>query len=194
MPKITKGHNSWSIFQNFFKSYSGHLLITTNPFTKFQGSSSNSFWDILLTRYKCPKLQRAITQEVFFKISSKVNQFVYSSLPVYLSSFKALALILFEIFCWQDCINIFSKDRNSEKGQNPVKKKKYLSAIFSWGIHIRNFKTVAFTVLKLCYASNSVSDGRTNNSEAICTPPPSPNFFEVGGIMIILTSKTMQHV
>ena len=65
-----------------------------------------------------------------------------------------------------------------------------MSAIFSWGIHIWNFKTVAFTVLKLCYASKSVTngrtdgrkdrrtDGRTNNPEAIC---PS-NFFEVGGI------------
>ena len=59
-------------------------------------------------------------------------------------------------------------------------------------MHTRNFKTVAFTVLKLCYASKSVMngrmdrqkegrmDGRTNNPEAIC---PS-NFFEVGGIKI----------
>ena len=69
-----------------------------------------------------------------------------------------------------------------------------MSAIFSWGIHIWNFKTVAFTVLKLCYASKSVTngrtdgrtDGRTNNPEAIC---PS-NFFEVGGIINgILQSK-----
>ena len=54
-----------------------------------------------------------------------------------------------------------------------------------------NSKTVAFTVLKLCYASKSVTNGRTdgqtdrrtdgctNNPEAIC---PS-NFFEVGGII-----------
>ena len=34
-----------------------------------------------------------------------------------------------------------------------------MSAIFSWGIHIRNFKTVAFTVLKLCYVSKSVTNG-----------------------------------
>ena len=46
MLKITKGHNSKSILQNFFK----------------------------------------------------VNQVVYSSLPVYSSSFKALASIVFEIF------------------------------------------------------------------------------------------------
>ena len=39
MPKITKGHNSRRIFQNLFKSYSGHLLITTYLFIKFQGPS-----------------------------------------------------------------------------------------------------------------------------------------------------------
>ena len=34
MPKFTKGHR----------------LIINNQFTKFQGSSFNNFWDILLTR------------------------------------------------------------------------------------------------------------------------------------------------
>ena len=157
----------------------------------FQGSSSNSFCDILLTRYKCPKLQRAITQEVFFKISSKVNQVVYSSLPVYSSIFKALASILYEIFCWQDCVHIFSKGHNSEKGHNPVKKKKYLSAIFSWGIHIRNFKTVAFTVLKLCYASksmmNGLTDGRTDrwtDEQPRSNMHPPPKLLWSGGIII----------
>ena len=44
MPKFTKGHYSWNIFKNLhvFKSESGHLLIITNQFTKFQGSNSNS--------------------------------------------------------------------------------------------------------------------------------------------------------
>ena len=47
-----------------------------------------------------PKITKGhITQEVFFKISSKVNQVVYSSLPVYSSSFKDLASMVFEIFC-----------------------------------------------------------------------------------------------
>ena len=49
MPKITKGHNSYSIFKNFFK----------------------------------------------------VNSVIYSSLQIHLLSFKALALTVFEIFCWQ---------------------------------------------------------------------------------------------
>ena len=48
-----------------------------------------------------PKITKGITQEVYFKISSKVNQIVFSSLPVYSSSFKALASIVFEIFCCQ---------------------------------------------------------------------------------------------
>ena len=37
-----------------------------------------------------------------------------------------------------------------------------MSAIFSLGIHRRNVKTVACTVLKLCYASKSVTNGQTN--------------------------------
>ena len=46
-----KSHNSWSIFQNLFKSLLGHLLINTNLVTWFQGSSLNCFWDILLTKF-----------------------------------------------------------------------------------------------------------------------------------------------
>ena len=40
-------------------------------------------------------LQRAIIHEVYFKIYSKVNQAIYSSLPIYSSSFKAQAKIVF---------------------------------------------------------------------------------------------------
>ena len=79
---------------------------------------------------KCPRLQRAITHEVFFRIYSEVIQVIYSSIPNHLPGFKALTLILFEILCWQDYIPIFSKGRNSEMGHNPDGKK-YMSAIFS---------------------------------------------------------------
>ena len=48
------------------------------------------FFEILLTREKCSKLQRAITNELFFKIYLKVKQVVYSSVPVDSSGFKAL--------------------------------------------------------------------------------------------------------
>ena len=111
IPKLTKGHYSWNSFKNLFKSYSGHLLITTNLFIKFQGSSSNCFWDILLTKWKCPKLQRAITHEVFFRIYSKVIQVIYSPLLIYSLSFKAL--IVFEILCWQGKIPKFIKGHYS---------------------------------------------------------------------------------
>ena len=70
------------------------------------------------------------SRSIVFKISSKVNQVIFSSLPVYLSSFKALASIDFEIFCLQYCIHIFSKGHNLEKGHNPVKKKIRVSYFF----------------------------------------------------------------
>ena len=38
-------------FGIYWKDNSGHLLITFNPFINIQGSSFNSFWDILLTRF-----------------------------------------------------------------------------------------------------------------------------------------------
>ena len=38
------------MFQNFFKSLQICLLVIISPFIKFQGSSFNSFLDILLTR------------------------------------------------------------------------------------------------------------------------------------------------
>ena len=56
---------------------------------------------------------------------------------------------------------------------------------------MRNFKTVAFTVLKLCFASKSVTNGRTDgrtdgqtNPEAIC---PS-NFFEMATLHMEMLS------
>ena len=96
MPKFTKGHYSLNIFQNLFKSKPGHLLVITNHFTKFQDSSFNSFWDILLTRKKCPNLQRAINHEIFFRIYSKVNQVISSSINS--PNFKALAPTVFRYF------------------------------------------------------------------------------------------------
>ena len=98
MPKLTKGHCSRGIFQNLFKSLSGNLPNITNQFTKFQVSSSNSFFRYLADKVKCPKLQRAITHEILFRIYSKVYQAIYSSLPIYSSSFKAPASVVFEIY------------------------------------------------------------------------------------------------
>ena len=116
----------------FFRIHSkSPLLITTNLFTKLWGSSSKSFWDILLTREKCPKLQKAITHEVFFKIYSKVNQVFYSSLPIYASSFKALAsIVFFRYFADKISSIFFQRAIPQERGNNPVKKQIRVSCFF----------------------------------------------------------------
>ena len=64
-----------------------------------------------------------------------------------------------------DFILIFSKEHNSKKGDNSDKKKKYWSAIFPWGIHIWNFKTLACTVHKIWHASDfSLSFSKGHNT------------------------------
>ena len=60
---------------------------------------SNSFLRYFADKAKCLNLQRAIIHEIFFRIYSKVNQVIWSSLSINLPSFKALAPTLFEIFC-----------------------------------------------------------------------------------------------
>ena len=51
-----------------------------------------------------PKLQRTVTHEKFFRIYSKINQGIYSSLSVYSSSCKALASIAFFFFFFLDIL------------------------------------------------------------------------------------------
>ena len=70
-----------------------------------------------------------MTHEVLFRIYSKVNQVIYSSIPIY-SQGSILDSIAFEIFCWQEFIHNFSKGHNSGKGHNPDKKKKYVHLFF----------------------------------------------------------------
>ena len=45
---------------NWLKIQSGNLLLSPNQYTKYQGSSSNTFWDILLTRFQCYFIKRAV--------------------------------------------------------------------------------------------------------------------------------------
>ena len=59
--------------------------------------------------------------------------------------------------------------------------KKRVSAIFPWGIHRWNFKTLACMVHKIWHACDEQMDARTDNLKPIC----SHNFFEIGGITII---------
>ena len=70
---------------------------------KFQNPSMHSS-KLMLCIKKCvivkmPKVIKVITQEVLFRIYSKVNQVIYSSIPIYSPGFKAQASIAFEIFC-----------------------------------------------------------------------------------------------
>ena len=112
----------------------------------------------------------------FSKFYSKVNQIVCSSLPVYSSRFKALALIVFA----DNIASIFLKDHNSGKGQNSVEKK-YVFAIFFMRNLYKKFQNSSMhgSKVMLCIKKGDErTDGQTNASEAIC---PS-NFFEVGGI------------
>ena len=106
---------------------------------------------------------------------TQVDQVVYSLLPVYSSSFKALVSIVLR-FSWQDCVHSFQRAKTLERGII-LSRQKYVSAIFSWGIHMRNFKAIVSTLLKLRYASKAwQTDGRTP-PEATCTTN-----FDVGGI------------
>ena len=48
-----------------------------------------------------PNITKGHNSRSIFENFSKVNQVVYSSLPVYSSSFKALAPMVFEVCCLQ---------------------------------------------------------------------------------------------
>ena len=70
---------------------------------KFQNPSLHGSKVILCimkhAMYHAKNLQRAINHEVFFRISSKVNQVIYLSLAMHSSTFKTLVLLVFEILC-----------------------------------------------------------------------------------------------
>ena len=69
MPKFTKGHYLYPEAtgpSNFF-------LLTTNLFIKLEALAPIVFEIFCLKGTKCPNLQRVITPEMFFGISSKVK-------------------------------------------------------------------------------------------------------------------------
>ena len=57
--KLQRAITPNKISLNWLNIYSGTLLLSSNQYTKYQDSSSNTFWDILLTR--CYFIKRAIT-------------------------------------------------------------------------------------------------------------------------------------
>ena len=93
--------------------------------------------------------------------SLKVNHLIHSSSPISWPSFKLLAQILFEISCWQDFILNFSKGHNSRKGDNSDKTKLLVSYFSIRNPHMK-FQNLACAVHKICHASKSMTNWRTN--------------------------------
>ena len=109
----------------------------------------------------------------------EANQVIYSSFPISLSSFNLAykverlkfskghnsgitAQVVFEVSCLQDLIAFFfQRGINQERGIT-LRRKKYWSTIFSWGIHTWNFDNLAWPVQKLCNAQKSVTYGWMN--------------------------------
>ena len=92
----------------------------------------------------------------FFKF---IRKLIRSSTPLYQSIHQAS--IVFEIFFWQDCIHISSKDntRNSGKEHNPVEKTIRVSYFFMRNPY-KKFQNNSIHVL--CHASKSVTNGQTD--------------------------------
>ena len=61
--KISKFRIFVKIWRKVLKSWSGHLLISPNQYTKYEGSSLNTFWDIMHTRFSNFVFKREITQK-----------------------------------------------------------------------------------------------------------------------------------
>ena len=104
---------------------------------------------------KMPNVIKGHNSWSIFKIYSKVNQVIYSPLPVYSPGFKTLPWIVLEIFCWQDFIHILSKGHNSGKGHN-LDEKKYVPAICSCEIHIWNFPSMHCSKAMLCIKKHAI--------------------------------------
>ena len=116
------------------------------------------------------------------RIRSKVNQVIYSSSSISWPSLKPPSSNTFLRYL-ADKISFWS----FQKGITPERettrtRRTYGFAIFPWGIHIRNFKTLACMVHKIWHASKHVmkgyTDAWTDNPKLICPF----NFFKVGGI------------
>ena len=88
---------------------------------------------------------------VFYRILPKVNQIIYTMDTICEPNIMILAEAVLEIFCSQGSIGLVEK--TSEKGHKSAttspteKKKKYVSAYFSYLLRTSNFKILSLTVL-----------------------------------------------
>ena len=89
---------------------------------------------------------------------------------IHIWNFKTLACTVRKIWHASDFVWIFQRGITPERETTRTRKKN-VSNIFPWGIHIWNFKTLACMVLER-------TKGWTHNPKPICPV----NFFEVGGI------------
>ena len=87
--------------------------------------------------------------------SFKSYQVIYSSSSISWPIFKSLAQILFKILSWQDFMLIFQRGITPEREITQTTKK-YVSAVFPWGIHTWNFKTLACMIHKIWHASDFI--------------------------------------
>ena len=139
-----------------------------------------------------PKITKDHNSWSFFKTYSKVNHVVYPSLPIYFSSFKALALIVCEIFCWQDSIYIFQRAVTQKRGKILWRKKiraSFLFFFFLFVFFMRNsykkfqngsmhVSKVMLCIIKRDERTNRRTDGRTDGrtNQKQYAPPTSPNW------------------
>ena len=135
----------------FFRIYSKVNLVIylSLPFNspRFKALAATVFELYFADKVKCPKLQRAITHEVFFRMYSKVNPVIYSSLPIYSSSFKGLAAIIFQIIADKRKIPKLQRAITHEIFFQIYSKVKQVN--YSSPINSPSFKALAPTVIEI---------------------------------------------
>ena len=143
---------------DFFKSYP--VTYSSSPIS---WASFKILRGILLTSLKYTNIQRAITPEKNDGIHSKVNQAIYSSSPISWPKFQDSSSNTFrDILLTRFHSDFFWRGITPEREKTQIRKK-YGSAIFSWGIHILNFRTLVCTVHKIRHASKSMTDTHTES-------------------------------
>ena len=140
---------------------------------KFQNISTHGSKHMQCTwkQQLAKKLQRAITPTKFHKNCQKFIQIIFFSAPISIPNIKTLAQINFEILLTRfQCYFILSAITLKDNSEIIRIRKNYGSPIFSWGIHIWIFKTLAYMVLNLCNAHERKKIKKARNSKRAITP------------------------
>ena len=123
-----------------------------------------------------PKIQWAITHVVLFRISSKVNQVIYSSLQINLLSFKALAQTVFEIFWWQGINAAITQKVFFQKFSSRVNQVVYSSL----PVYSSSFKALASIVFEIfCWQDCIPIFSKGHNSEKGRNPVKKKNTYQL---------------